>query len=298
MACEGNNIQIVPVNVYWQMETQECIDFAGLTGLAAKGDHIVIYSAKDATKFALWGDDGVVADPVVSGATLLPFTIVGDSDTASTLATAAAAALDANAGFTASASGTVVSVKRTAIGETTDTTNGNMGVSVTVSKRGKDFDLGLLEGDVEFSVSPSNFIVQSHQSGVTPRAALFQGFETIEVSTTLQETSKSKLKEIYKMYGGSFTPMSGTEVFGGGTAKQGQNLLIDAARLVLKPVTATNNTDNTTLMMTIPIPDSLVFSGENPKTLSMTWQGFIDSSADTRVNAFMFGDQTQDGIYS
>lgn len=298
MSCSGNTIQIVPVNVKWEMEAQESIDFAGYNGLTAKGKYFIIYSAKDATKYAVWIDDGVVTAPVVAGATLLEAVISGDTDTAAQIAAAVDLVLDAHVDFVTSVNGTVVDIKRAAIGEVTDTTNGDLTLAVvTICRKGKDFDLGLLEGDVEFSVSPSNFIVQSHQSGVTPRAALFQGFESIEATTVMQETSKSNLKEIYKMYGGVMTGLT-TEVFGGGTAKQGQNLLIEAGRLVLKPVVATDNTQNTTLMLAIPIPDSLVFSGENPKTLSITWQGFIDANADTKVNAFMFGDQTQDGIYS
>jgi len=105
------------------------------------------------------------------------------------------------------------------------------------------------------------------------------------------------LKEIFKIYGGTFTPGGGTEVFGMGTAKVGANLLPDAARLRMSPVTAANdNLGDVNLMLALPVPDSLVFSGENPRVLSATWTGFLDESIDSRVSQLLFGDATQTGL--
>lgn len=294
MSSSANNVTISPVSVSWQMEASELIDFAGLTGADVKGKYFNISTAKDAILHYVWGDDSVEADPAPAGRTAIAMTVVGDSDTAATLATACAAAIDAISGYSASASGSVVSVFRDDIGEVTDTADVDMGVSLTVCRRGKDFELGLLQGDVELTLSPANFIVQAHSSGVTPRAALYQGIDTLEATTELLETQNSQLKAIYGLYGtDGFTPGAGTEVFGVGTSKQGQNLLIDAGRLVLKDVNAADDTNNRSLMLCIPIPDSLVFSGENPRTLSLTWQGFVDDQIDSRVSALLFGDQTQ-----
>ena len=296
MACSGNGIKIVPVNVKWQIEAEESIDFAGLTGATAKGNHIVIYSAKDATKYALWGDDGVEADPVVSGATLLPFTIVGDSDTAITLAAAAATALNAHADFVASATGTVVTSRRAAVGQVTGTADGDMGVVVNQCFFGQDLDLGLLQGDVAHALEPSNYEIKTHQTGVTTLGLLGQGVATNEILLTLQETDDSKLEVLYGLYGGAFTPSAGTKVFGVGTAKQGVNLLPYGARLILKPVTSTAETENMTLPLALPVPDTMTFSGENPRTLAVTFRGFPDLNADSRVNTLVFGDHTQDGV--
>lgn len=288
MAGGANAIKISPVNVLWQVKANELIDLAGLTGLDVKGKSFDLF-LPNGDEIYVWGDDAIVVDPAPGG-TGIPFTVVGDSDNAATLAAAVAAALDADPGFSATANGTEVDVRRVDFGKVTNASDNDMGVAITICRTGKDYDLGLLDGDVEFSFSPSNFIVQAHQTGVTPRAALFQGAETVEVTTSLLETAKAKLKELYDVYGGSFTGGNG-EVFGVGTSRQGDNLLVDGARLKLRPVNAVDATEDTVVMLAIPVPDSLTFSGENPRTLSVTWQGFVDDTyAQTETNVIAFGD--------
>ena len=295
MAGSANNITIQPVNCLWQVEALYQFDLSSLVD--PDGTYFLLNSAKDAVEYYVYFDlDGGATDPAPAGKTgIAVANVTGDS--ATVLATKTAAAITAEADFGASSSGKVVTVKLVAIGATTDAVDVDSGVVVTVCRRGKDFDLGLLEGDVELSLAPSNFIVTSHQSGLTPRAALFQGIETAEVSTVLQETINSQLSELYGLYGTSgFIPAGGTSVYGIGTSKQGQNLLIDAARLILRPVNAANALTDTTLMLAIPIPDTLVFSGENPKTLAVTWQGFVDDTKDSRVSVLAFNDSGQAGL--
>lgn len=293
MSANANNIQISPVNVLWQAKAIEQVDFAGLTGLDVKGKSFAIY-LPTGVGYYVWGDDGVVTDPAEPGLTGLDYVVSGDAATASALATAAQTAINAVSGFTATVSGTVVTITRDSFGQVTPAADIDSGVMITINRSGKDFDLGCLDGDVEFSFAPANFIVNCHQTGVTPRAALFQGAETVEVSTTLLETQKSNLKKLYDVYGGSFTPMAGTEVFGVGTSKQGNNLLVDGARLKLRPVNAVDATQDAVVMLAIPVPESLVFSGENPRTLSVTWQGFVDDTyAQNETNIIAFGDVEQ-----
>lgn len=298
MSCGGaGNVEISPVNALWRIEAQEQLDFTGLTGADVKGNAFNISTAKNAILHYVWGDDGVVSDPAIVGRTGVEFTVSGDSMTDSAIATAVAAALDALPGYVATASGAKVSVKRAAVGEVTSAADVDMGVVVTVCYKGKDVDLGLLSGDVELSLSPSVFTVQAHQTGLTPRAALMQGIETAEVGLELLETKTANLKEIYGVYGTTgFTPSMGTEVFGIGTSKQGENLLPYCARLELKPVNAVDDSKNVCLMLALPIPDSLVFSGENPRTLSVTFQGYVADGVDNRVSTVLFGNPAQTGI--
>jgi hypothetical protein len=296
MASGAVNILIDPVNVYWQMESQFLVDFAGVSASDFGGTSFTFYSAKDATQYYVWGDeDNTDVDPAAAGTGIEVDYAAGASSTA--IATAAAAAIDAEADFSATSSGTVVTVRNAAVGESTDAADTDSGVAITICRRGKDFDLGLLQGDVELNFSPANFVVQAHQTGVTPRAALYQGIETLEVSTVLQETINSKLQEIYGVYGtnAAFTPAGGSSnVFGVGNNKQGNNLLVDAGRLILRPVSqAAAGPDDKTLMLALPVPDTLVFSGENPRTLSVTWQGYLDDTIDSRVSALTFGDASQ-----
>lgn len=297
MAGSANNILIQPVNVLWQIEAQYQFDTANLSD--PDGTYFTMYNAKDETQYYVWFNlDAGSADPAPGGMDPIEVAVT-TGDSPSVIASAMATAIDAIGDFTAGASGSdsLVDVKLSAIGTASDPADVDSGVGIAVCRRGKDFDLGLLEGDVELNLAPANFIVQAHQSGVTPRAALFQGIETAEVSTVMQETQTSKLSEIYGLYGSTgFLPPGGDSVFGAGTSKQGENLLIDAAKLILRPVNAVDATTDTTLMLAIPIPDTLVFSGENPKTLACTWQGFVDDAQDTRINVVTFGNASSSNL--
>lgn len=299
MAGSANNVLISPVNVLWRIEASEQINYAGITAASLDAKYWTINSAKDATGYYVWHDlDAGSVDPAPAGLTGIEVD-VSTGDSASTIATAVAAAIDALGDFTATASDSVVTVKRTAVGEVTDSADVDAGVSISICKKGKDFDLGLLQGDVVPSFAPANFDVQSHQQGVTILSKLFQGIETLEVATELQETTRSKLKEMYKIWGGVFTPGAGTEVFGSGTGQIGKNMLIEAARLVMQPVNSvsTELSYDYNFMLALPVPDTLTFSGENPRILSVTWQGFPDLAlANADTNALVIGDAGQSGL--
>lgn len=295
MACDANAVKINPVNVYWQIEATDCFDFDSATASGLGGQYVTLY-LPDGTGYYAWFDENNTdVDPAPGGFTEIEVNYAA-SATASAIATAFASAVSAVTGFTATADGAHVTVVRDDIGEVTPSTVGTTTtVSIVVSRNGKDFDLGLLEGDVEPSVAPAILDIKAHQFGPTPIASLTQGFEKIECKTVMLETSTSKLKEIYSIYGGSFTPGGGTEIFGAGSASVGRNILTEAARLVLRPVNASDNTEDMVIMLCIPVPDSLKFSGENPETLTITWKGFLDTSANSNYNAVAFGDVFQDG---
>jgi hypothetical protein len=298
MASSVNNIAINPVNVYWKMEQTETWDFTGLTKAGLDAKAFQFYSALNAAAHYIWFDGtGATVDPAIAAFTQHEVTIGTDTPTA--IATAVAAVVTAITGFDATSSGPYVTVKRTAAGETTESFDAAGGdasdIVYTLTRRGRDMDLGLLQGDVECNFQPSNFILTSHQTGLTPLAALNQGFETLECTTTMLETHKANLKELYKIYGG--VVQGGTsEVFGVGTASQGKNMMIEAGRLVLKPVNASDDTGNFNFMLAVPVPETLTFSGENPRVLSLTWQGFVDRDFNSKFNAIAIGDIYQTGL--
>lgn len=296
MACNANAVAINPVNVYWQIEASDCFDFEGSTAAGLGGKYVTLY-LPDGTGYYAWFDENNTdTDPAPGGLTEIEVNYAA-SASAAAIATAFQTAVDAVTGFTATVDGTHVTVVRDEVGEVTPSALGPSvtTVVISVSRKGKDFDLGLLQGDVEPSVAPSILDIKAHQYGPTPIASLTQGFEKIECKTVMLETSSSNLKEIYSIYGGSFTPSGGTEIFGAGSASIGRNILTEAARLVLRPVNAADNTTDTVIMLCIPVPDSLKFSGENPETLSITWKGFLDTSANSNYNAVAFGDVFQPG---
>lgn len=297
MSSSVNNIRINPVNVYWQIEALEQWDFSSVTASGIGGQYVTMYLPTGAGYYAWFDENNTDVDPAPGGGLTAIEVNYAANATPSAIATAFQTAVDAVTGFTATVSGKVVTVKRDAIGEVTTPTEGTAtSVVLTICRKGKDFDLGLLEGDLEPSFAPSTFVVKAHQSGPTPRASLMTGFEELSVETVLLETVKSNLKELYKIYGGVFTPVSGTEIFGAGSASLGKNMLVEAARLVFKPVNAVNDEENFNFALCVPVPGTLSFSGENPQKLTVTWQGYQDDSIDSRINAVSIGDIFQTGI--
>ncbi len=294
----ANYVKINPVNVLWQIEAMEKLDFTGCVAASVQSKWIQLYLITTGHYF--WVNyNSLGADPTQTGTGHSVTVAIGDSE--SVIAESFKVAIAAVTGFTASRSGSVVTVCRTlstGIGEaTTPATNFAAAyLTLTQVRRGKDFNLGLLKGDVDPKFSPKNLTVNAHQYGATPLLTLNQGFDKIEVSTKLLETDNAKLKALHKIYGGVVTGGSSTDVFGAGTIVMGSNILVDAARLIFKPVNASDNTGNMQIALAIPVPGSLVFSGENPEELEVTWMGFADLLLNTKINVISFGDIYQTGL--
>lgn len=294
MASSANNILISPANAFWKIESNSQFELDGLVGSDVKGNYFTISSPS--TDYYVWFDDSVETDPAPAGKTAIAVTVAGDSDTDSTLATALKTAVDLVADFGATVSGTVVDVVAAAVGQVTDPADVDSGVVVTICRRGKNVDLGLIDGDSELPLEPQVFDVTSQQSGLTPSASLVQGF-IAEPSLVLQETTRSQLAGFYSIYGGTY--MGGTsEITGVGTGTVGNNLLVDAARLVFEPVNTVSSELSYTITYALcaPVPESLVFSGENPRTLSVTFKAYVDDTLDSRNNFLIMGDAFQSGI--
>lgn len=298
MAVSTSDISISPVNVLWKIEAQERVSFADATASDLGGKYITFYKA-DGTGVYVWFDENNTdTDPAPGGGLVAVPVDYAAGATAAQIASAFQTAMDAASGFDAalvSGSTVEVMVKRTAVGEVS-TFGGNSGLTITVVRKGKNIDLGLLQGNIEPTFSPANLTITAHQYGVTPLASLAQGFEEISCETVLLETTKSKLAEFFKIYGGQETPSGGTLVVGAGSVVNGKNMLTEAARLVFKPVNAVDDTQNYNIMLAVPTPGSLTFSGEDPKTLTVTWNGFVDLEFDSKFNAVAIGDVFQAGL--
>lgn len=299
----ANYIKINPVNVYWQIEAMEILDFTGAVAASIQSKYIQLCLNTLALHYFWVNYNSLGSDPApAGGGTGHSVTVaIGDADTV--IAESFKTAVAAVTGFTATrASGTaIVTVCRvlsTGVGEVTDgTTNfGAAYLTLTQVRRGKNFNLGLLKGDVDPKFGPTNLTINAHQYGKTPLATLNQGFDKIELTTKLLETDTAKLKALHKIYGGTVTGGSSTDVFGAGTYVLGRNILVDAARLIMKPVNATDNLSNMNIALAIPIPGSLVFSGENPEELEVTWMGFADTLVNSKINVISFGDIYQTGL--
>lgn len=292
----AGNISITAVDVYWRIESRSLIDASSLSD--PDGTSFDLFDT-DGAAARVWFnlDAGSVAPSTPAGGRLIEVAVT-TGDSAATIATAIAAAIGGDSKFGASATSTTIQVDSVEVGEVADPADVDSGVSFTVCYKGKNFELGLLEGEPSPTFEPQVFDVTSHQTGTTILSKLIQGY-TANVETVLQETTKSKLSELYKIYGEAFTPSGGTEVAGAGTGSIGKNLLTEAARLEFVPRTSLGAelSYQYTFRLAIPVPGTLLFSGENPRTLTVSWDALPELGA-TRSNldTVVVGDISQTGV--
>lgn len=301
MSC-GNvaNIKIEPVDVYWKGAEKECWDFSNATASGLGGKYVVIYNAAGSGFYVWFDENNTDVDPAPGGGLTAAEVNYAASASVSAIATAFEAVVEALSGIDATIDGTCVCTTRTVDGETTDSTVGNAGAYVSMTKitDGKDVYLGLLQGDVEATLEEQMTDITAHQSGATLRTKLRQGM-TATIAMTLQE-SDNTLREKLLTYtaGGSFTPSGGTELFGWGDNKLGESTFVDAAKLILHPVNLadTDYTRDWCFWKAYPLIDTITFSGENPETMSISFEVYIDDSRPTNIRMFSIGDHTQAGI--
>lgn len=295
MTCSVTNIKIEPVNVTWQIEEQWDVTTVADVADSLDGKYFNIKSGSNA-KFHVWYNTsgGSAVDPAPSGSTAIMVAITTGA-TAAAVASATQAAVDGNANFAASVSGNVVTITAVVAGETDDFADFNTGFSFSQCQDGLNFDLGYLDGDVEISTEEQLLSVTAHQSGVTPLADLRQGVSA-EISLTLKETDVVKLKAIFAgTAGGSHTPTLGTELFGWGTNKQGLNTIIQSRRLVMHPVSKADvdYSEDLCFWKAYAKPETLTYSGENPRVISVKFSTYLDTSMPEEIQLFSIGDWTQ-----
>lgn len=293
MASSSGNILVSPMNLYWRIEANHVITCVADVADSLDGKYFTLMG----THYVWFNSSvGAAADPAPVGFTAIPVAY-DPNDSALVIAGLVQAAIDGDAAFSATVSGADVNVIAAAVGEKTDSADVDAGVTVAICRKGKNFDLGLLEGEPSLTLEPDVLDVPSQQTGTVPVTSIIRG-SNASVEVTMLETTKSNLKEFYKIYGGAFTPGAGTEVFGVGTGAIGKNLLVDGARLEMIPVNSVSAelSYNVNIMLTAPVPGTLLFSGENVRTMTVSFKGYPDLTKDSRVDTVLIGDPTQTGI--
>lgn len=293
MASSANNIIISPMNLFWRIEANHVITAVADVADSLDGKYFTLMGTH-----YVWFDGVAAADPAPAGLTAIPVAYT-TGDSAATLAGLIATAIDGDAAFSATASGAEVNVVAAAVGEVSDSADVDSGVSIEICRRGKNFDLGLIEGEPSLNTEIDVLDVNAQQLGTVPATSIIRG-SSVSSEITLLETPKSSLEVFYKIYGGSMTAAEtgGTAVFGMGTNAIGNNLLVDAARLEMIPVNTISSelSYNVNIMLSAPVPGTLLFSGENVRSLVVTFKGYPDTTKDSRVNTVLIGDPTQTGI--
>ena len=240
-------------------------------------------------------------DPAPAGATGHAVAISAN-DTAAAVATALEAVIEATTGFDSTVSGNVITVTHSTTGYAApavdaQSTSGT-GFAFAVTTQGDlAEEVGCVQGDIEVAFEESYVDVTCHDTGATIATQIKNGITNCEVTMGLQETTKANLKKMFVKSGNSFIPVgsSATEVFGVGQSKDFLNIYTFAKKLVLHPkrLLAGDKTEDITFFKAYPVLSSMVLSGENVRTLPVTFKVYPDTSIVNRVNLFAIGDSTQ-----
>lgn len=295
MSCSGvGNIRIEPVNLTWEIEEQTEVLTVADDSESLDGTWFGLQGS-DGTKYYVWYDIGAAADPAPAGRTAIPVVVAADA-TAAAVATATAAALNAFGGgliFEATADDDHLLITNIGTNDVESTFDGTAptGFTFTQCQQGGFLDLGLLDGNVETTFEQALLEIKTHQTGSSILAELRQG-TSAEIAVVMKETDIPRLKEVFAtIQGGKFTPPGGSEGFGWGTVLQGQNTIVQARRLVFHGVNAgADRTRDLCFWKAYPMPETLVYSGEEPNSVSATFKTYIDTDKDSKINHFFYGE--------
>lgn len=156
--------------------------------------------------------------------------------------------------------------------------------------------MGFTQGDITITTEEQLVDVTAHERGTNVLDKLRTG-KTMEISMTLQEFSTAIYDQMYGLEGGgaAHTPAAGTEVVGWGLAKDCTGISTEADQLILHPIKNVGDLDaDISFHLAYPMPSSMVFSGENPATMEVTWIILPDLTVDSDISWFIRGDHTQD----
>jgi len=295
MSASASNIKINPINATWEIEEQVCIDVKGIVAADLNGLYFNIYDAS--TTYDVFFDLDAAGTTNPGSGTGIEVDVTTGMTEAQILA-AMQPAIEGATGYTGRIDGSrlFITLDVTDV-VATDAADVDSGIDVQIVNKGGFIDLGILDGDVEPSFTEDLLDVTGHQFGTSILAQLRQG-NNAEVALVLKESTTGLYKEIFGAGGSTFTPGSGTELFGWGDSKQGSNTLVNSRRLRLHPVAldAADRSEDLTFWLAYPNPDSIVFSGENFNTLNVTFTTFLDLGKPREIRRFAFGDSSQTGI--
>lgn len=155
--------------------------------------------------------------------------------------------------------------------------------------------LGLTDGDIEISLTEDAVDITAHQEGTNVLSTIRTG-KNVELSVAIKETQTGNLRFLLKQSGAEDTPSgaTGNTVVAWGNSKDFQHTLSQAGKLVLHPaVNASNNyAEDWCFWKAYPVPESMVFSGENPSVLNVTFKIFPDTSKADQFRLFVVGNHT------
>lgn len=304
MSCGTENVRIEPMDVYIgndqaQVQKVTCVES---TATASLNDKYFALYKEDGSKFLVQFDVNNTGTPVVlSGYTVVTVDIGANPQTAGQVAAALQTAVDALADFTATVSGSVVTITNVGNGFAVPAHDGQgankTGFAFEVTTVGDLYEkIGLIDGDIEIAnIGKATVDVNAHQFGQTLLSQIEVSTGNPEISFALKEATAEKYNKLLRYSLGVYQPIAAgsSVVVGGGTGALFKTPQLP--KIVLHPVRlglADKSKDWCLFAAKISL-DSVTFSGENISTIPVVATGFPDCSKASAVNTFMIGDWTQ-----
>lgn len=296
MACslKTTDITLEASTVAFGKENVFCIE--PVTGLVG-GEYLTF--SDQATKYYLWFSvNAVGVDPAPVGYTLAGEVALPTGYTVKNAVDLIASTLAVGKKFYTNKAldGLSILVETINIGEVlevaadVDTT-----FTVTTLKTGISFDLGKTAEGIELTFEATTLDVTSNQTGTLVLDQIMQGVSA-SMSMGLIQVTKERLQQIIgEGFGDTFTPVAGTALVGFGTSKNFQSSFNYAGRLVLHPIrnAVDNLVDDVTFWKTLPLPESINYSGTDVKTLAVSFASLVDDTKPEEISVYAVGDSTQ-----
>jgi len=265
--------------------------------------YFAFHDAAGAKRYVWFNVGATGVDPAPAGGWTGHVVAFAANSSATAIATAIAAVLNAVTGFTAVASGFVVTLNNTVVGyaqPVRDATGAAAtGFSFKVITLGQaEYEAGCIQGDIEITgFEQSKLEIICHATGTTVKDERITGYSKPQISMTFQETDKASLKKILVMYGMStFTPIGvdKDEVFGYGPVNVGGSNPKVFIRLHPVADGALKSNDWNLWNAELSL-DTFNFSGENLSVIPATFSLYPDETKPLAQQFFLIGDATKAG---
>lgn len=302
MACNTQTRNLGPRNILLGKDTYQtgCILAKADVSSSLNNKFFVLHEPVTQTKHYFWFNTGAGTDPAVPNATGHEITI-SPNDSATSVAADINSVMNPLSWVSSTVSGAHVEYTMSAYGyayvaRDAIASGSKTGFTFTVNKYGQtQVDLGGTEGDVTMTVEEQNVEVKSPQTGNFVTAEIRQG-ASLGVSFSLQDTSVASIRRAMNFYGDTIVPDNGTGAVLSGYGSQNLFKSTDdvATQLILRPSSLVSSVD-ASQDFTMPKAKlklgELTFSAENILVLPIEAVAYLDTSDNSFLNFFSYGDK-------
>ncbi len=303
MACRNveQTIFFEAAQVTWGREQCRVVDLVDDVAGSLEGEYFdinVLDAAGVETNYYVLLDNGSTVDPAPAGKTKIAV-VYTDNDSAATIAGLMQTAVDAVANVSAEVvNSTSVHIVNDEIGAVTAEVYTNAPSLTFTTTIGIGGDLGKTAEGIEITLESQTGEITSNQTGAQILDEIGQG-QLASCSAAFIELSKERLETLIAgAVGGTFTPVAGTKLIGGGSSKLFQSLKALGGKLILHPIRlpSTDRSRDFVFWISAPKPETINYSGTETQQLNCTFTAYVDETKPSDVNLYAIGDWKQTGI--